>query len=88
VDLHQIGTSCQTRLFYLISVIAPILWSTQARKDINGCVFSARNFQTTHWMTKTELLFSFIKQILKWRLLQIGQWNYRSLLLYFTDANS
>lgn len=25
VDLHQIGTSCQTRLFYLISVIAPIL---------------------------------------------------------------
>jgi hypothetical protein len=25
VDLHQLGNSCQTRLFYLISVIASIL---------------------------------------------------------------
>lgn len=82
-NLQCIGNSCFKKLSH-----GHFDLSCELHKwDVTLMKVSTLDCQTTSWMMKPEFFFNFSEQILKWRLVQIGHWNHKSLLLILANIN-
>lgn len=85
---EKMGLAKACITIYLNCVSLSTKKKKRGRNGFNENVFSTRNCEISHRMIiLSKFLFSLIQEVLKYRLVQIWYWKYKSLLLDFSNIN-